>query len=122
MYSSNSVRRIRLNLGILLLLLAVFGWGVQYKTSLYAEQVPSHHSEPPAKLLSEAERADAAQAVVCVAVKNPELQHAAAGRLCVPIDLEPRRDDHQNVVCIFEASSELRPPVTTYLRGPPRRS
>jgi len=48
-------------LGILTLAFAIFGWGVQYKLSLY--DVPAGHtiSVPQAKLLSPKERSMAAQ-------------------------------------------------------------
>jgi hypothetical protein len=58
LFSNSPTHRIRLPFGTLVLLLAVFGWGLQYKTSLYQDQRSNLHSKslPPAKLLSEAER------------------------------------------------------------------
>jgi len=56
---SRRSRRSRLPIGTLVLLLAVFGWGLGYKTSLYH---PGKHfraaSPNPAKLLTETERED----------------------------------------------------------------
>lgn len=50
-------RRARLPIGTLVLLLAVFGWGLGYKISLYGFGKPSHAASPRhAKLLTEAER------------------------------------------------------------------
>jgi hypothetical protein len=43
-------------MGILLLSCAVFGWGLQYKMSLYGPVNGLSHSTPKAKLLSEKER------------------------------------------------------------------
>jgi hypothetical protein len=43
-------------MGILLLVCAVFGWGLQYKMSLYCPVNGLSHSAPEAKLLSEKER------------------------------------------------------------------
>ncbi len=52
------MHRTRFPFGTVLLLLAVFGWGLHYKTSLYQDQAQDLHSTliPPAKLLSDAER------------------------------------------------------------------
>jgi hypothetical protein len=43
-------------LGILLVALAVFGWGLQYKVSLYQSPVASANASPHANLLSQKER------------------------------------------------------------------
>jgi hypothetical protein len=53
-----SEHRVRLPIGTVVLLMAVFGWGLEYKTSLYQEPGNIFHSRslPPAKLLTEAER------------------------------------------------------------------
>lgn len=53
-------RRARLPIGTLVLLLAVFGWGLGYKVSLYNFGKPFHAASPRrAKLLTEAERCTA---------------------------------------------------------------
>ena len=45
-----------LPLGLLMLSLAVFGWGLQYKLSLYKGKDSISHLAPVAKLLSQKER------------------------------------------------------------------
>jgi hypothetical protein len=61
--ANNAARRARLPIGTLALLLAVFGWGLHYKISLYQDLECSFSSTsvPPAKLLSEAERIQVAK-------------------------------------------------------------
>lgn len=66
MPSSHSACHIRLPIGTLtlVLLLALIGWGLQYKTSLYQRDHRHSTSVPPAKLLSEAERSSASKGVI----------------------------------------------------------
>jgi hypothetical protein len=45
-----------LSFGLLVLSMAVFGWGLQYKLSLYQGKNSIAHSTPEAKLLSQKER------------------------------------------------------------------
>ena len=54
--SSGSRRAVLLPLGLLMLCLAVFGWGLQYKLSLYQAKTSIAHLTPEAKLLSQKER------------------------------------------------------------------
>lgn len=60
---SNSVGNRRcavlLPLGLLMLSMAVFGWGLQYKLSLYKSRDSISHLAPVAKLLSQKERVTA---------------------------------------------------------------
>jgi len=52
-----SADRRRVPIGTLVLLLAVFSWGLEYKTSLYHQwRNPRASANPPAKLLTDAER------------------------------------------------------------------
>ncbi len=53
-----------LALGLLMLSAAVFGWGLQYKLSLYKGKDSISHQIPEAKLLSQKERTTANQAVI----------------------------------------------------------
>jgi hypothetical protein len=53
-----------LPLGLLMLSMAVFGWGLQYKLSLYKSKDSISHIAPEAKLLSQKERPAAVQAPV----------------------------------------------------------
>lgn len=63
--SSNSQRNRRcaflLSFGLLTLSMAVFGWGLQYKLSLYQGKGSIAHLTPEAKLLSQKERPLVAQ-------------------------------------------------------------
>jgi hypothetical protein len=52
-----------LPLGLLMLSMAVFGWGLQYKLSLYQAKDSISHLTPEAKLLSQKERPVATQAM-----------------------------------------------------------
>jgi hypothetical protein len=57
MLSCKAAKKTRMPIGTLVLLLAVFAWGLQYKISLYHQGSGIHSgSAPPAKLLSDAER------------------------------------------------------------------
>ncbi len=56
-------RTILLPMGLLMLALAVFGWGLQYKLSLYQSKDSVSHLAPAAKLLSQKERPVASQSV-----------------------------------------------------------
>ena len=59
--SSGNRRAVLLPLGLLMLSLAVFGWGLQYKLSLYQAKNSIAHLTPEAKLLSQKERPATAQ-------------------------------------------------------------
>lgn len=52
----NRRRAVLLPLGLLMLSMAVFGWGLQYKLSLYQGKNSISHQAPEAKLLSQKER------------------------------------------------------------------
>jgi hypothetical protein len=60
----NHRRAVLLPLGLLLLCMAVFGWGLQYKLSLYKSKDSISHLAPEAKLLSQKERPAAVHAPV----------------------------------------------------------
>ncbi len=59
----NGHRAFLLALGLLTLSAAVFGWGLQYKLSLYHGKDSISHQIPEAKLLSQKERPATVQAV-----------------------------------------------------------
>ena len=63
--SGNTLRKRRcaflLSFGLLTLSMAVFGWGLQYKLSLYQANSSIAHLTPEAKLLSQKERPLVAQ-------------------------------------------------------------
>jgi hypothetical protein len=56
-------RAFLLPLGLLMLSMAVFGWGLQYKLSLYKSKDSISHLAPEAKLLSQRERPATGQAM-----------------------------------------------------------
>jgi hypothetical protein len=68
--SSGSRRAVLLPLGLLMLSLAVFGWGLQYKLSLYQSKDSITHLAPVAKLLSQKERPTATPGLV---TRSPEV-------------------------------------------------
>jgi hypothetical protein len=59
----NGHRAFLLALGLLMLSAAVFGWGLQYKLSLYHGKDSISHQIPEAKLLSQKERPATGQTV-----------------------------------------------------------
>jgi hypothetical protein len=54
--AENRRRAVLLPLGLLMLCMAVFSWGLQYKLSLYQSKNSIAHLAPEAKLLSQKER------------------------------------------------------------------
>jgi hypothetical protein len=81
LHSRKSLERhglaIVLPFGLLMLAMAVFAWGLQYKLSLYKSNTIAH-TAPEAKLLSEKERPLAAQALDTQAPQLPALPLAPA--------------------------------------------
>ena len=69
----NSRRAFLLALGLLTLSAAVFGWGLQYKLSLYHGKDSISHQIPEAKLLSQKERPATGQAVIVRPSELPAL-------------------------------------------------
>jgi hypothetical protein len=59
----NRRRALLLVPGLLMLCMAVFGWGLQYKLSLYQAKESKSHLAPAAKLLSQKERPSIYQSV-----------------------------------------------------------
>jgi hypothetical protein len=77
---------------VLLLALAVFGWGLHSKLSLYHIRTRASETAPIAKLLSERERpTDTAQHSI---VNHADL-HRAALAITVALPPEPRQDVRQ---------------------------
>jgi hypothetical protein len=69
----NSRRAFLLALGLLVLSAAVFGWGLQYKLSLYQRKDAVSHQMPEAKLLSQKERPATIQSVSNVSSERPAI-------------------------------------------------
>ena len=76
--SSGGRRAVLLPLGLLMLSLAVFGWGLQYKLSLYQSKNSIAHLTPEAKLLSQKERPAATQGLVARLPEVPAFPFVAA--------------------------------------------
>jgi hypothetical protein len=68
----------------LVLAMAVFGWGLHYKLSLYHTAAPATERQPEAKLLSQKERPQAASSV---ADEAPGLSHPDRAHL--PFSMVP---------------------------------
>jgi hypothetical protein len=66
-------RAFLLPFSLLMLSMAVFGWGLQYKLSLYKGKNSITHLAPEAKLLSQKERPTAAQALSDHPVEPPSV-------------------------------------------------
>ena len=58
-------------MGLLMLSMAVFGWGLQYKLSLYQGKGSITHQSPEAKLLSQKERPAAGQSLTARPAELP---------------------------------------------------
>ena len=74
-FSGNTRRKRRwaflLSFGLLTLSMAVFGWGLQYKLSLYQAKGSTAHLTPEAKLLSQKERPTVGQTQATRPVEPP---------------------------------------------------
>jgi hypothetical protein len=76
--SPGSRRAVLLPLGLLMLSVAVFGWGLQYKLSLYQSKDSITHLAPVAKLLSQKERPAATQLLAARSPEVPDFPFVAA--------------------------------------------
>jgi hypothetical protein len=116
--SGNRRRAVLLPLGLLMLSMAVFGWGLQYKLSLYQGKGSITHQSPEAKLLSQKERPAAGQQLT---VRPAELPVFPA-----LLTLAPAFGLHQ-ISALFVRSGSMRraraplPPClqAIFLRPPP---
>ncbi len=107
---SLSAHRARLPIGTLALLLGVFSWGLGYKISLYHHGKPARATaNPPAKLLTEAER----RIVPKGAITSPVLAAPVSVLSCHALAAEYRRE---------RARSAVHPLLTVEGPAPGRRS
>ncbi|MGB8535054.1 MAG: hypothetical protein WCD57_01455 [Acidobacteriaceae bacterium] len=119
--SSGSRRAVLLPLGLLMLSLAVFGWGLQYKLSLYQGKNSITHRAPEAKLLSEKERPAMAQALDAGTPELPALP-LFPGFMLVAVAFLLRRSATRYVrTGSLERSRPPRPPClqAVFFRPPP---
>lgn len=115
-----SSRRAGLPIGTIVLLVAVFGWGLQYKTSLYQDLECNLHSKslPPAKLLTEAERITASRRATTLA--------GATGMMTATVHLPAAGCEIQLAQCESDLPLAGRAPVAArrlfaklFIRPPP---
>ena len=115
---SNLDRRLkRLPLAMLLLAMAVFGWGLHYKLTLYVSGPQVQASEPAAKLLSERER-DNQNIAQSVELSKPPIEPVYVSALAFTLlVLQVRSSDFEDVGEVpradfpsLENSLFMRPP------------
>ena len=116
--SSGGRRAVLLPLGLLMLSLAVFGWGLEYKLSLYQGQNSITHQAPVAKLLSQKERPASAQAL---AAPFPEVPVLTAFVLVAMASLLRLASTRYLRTGSIERSRPPRPPClqALFFRPPP---
>jgi hypothetical protein len=119
--SSGSRRAVLLPLGLLMLSLAVFGWGLQYKLSLYQSKNSINHLTPEAKLLSQKERPAATQGLVARSPEVPAFPFVAAFVLVAVASFLRRAAARYLRTGSMEKSRPSRPPClqALYFRPPP---
>jgi hypothetical protein len=115
--SRNRRRAVLLPIGLLMLCMAVFGWGLQYKLSLYKGKDSVSHLAPVAKLLSQKERPTTGQAIAALADPPvwPVFLMLALGLGLAPADARLLRSGSRE-----EDPDPLPPPIRAlFLRPPP---
>jgi hypothetical protein len=124
MFSSRSARRVSLPVGTFSILLALIGWGLQYKTSLYYHLFQTS-PDPPAKLLSDAERPSTGRSALtsdglASVAGKVQARNASGCVLVAGCDGNPTRDDESFLlVSRVVTSSFYRPRTRFFLRPPP---
>jgi hypothetical protein len=119
--SSGSRRAVLLPLGFLMLCLAVFGWGLQYKLSLYQGKNSIAHLTPEAKLLSQKERPATAQALGAQTPEVPAFPVFAAFVFVAVASLLRQAATRYVRTGSLEQSRPARPPClqALFFRPPP---
>lgn len=111
-----------LSFGLLTLSMAVFGWGLQYKLSLYQGKGSIAHSTPEAKLLSQKERPLVAQTTLSTRPTQLPAFHLFPALLMVALAalLQPAAAGYARVGSV-EKPRALMPPClqAIFLRPPP---
>lgn len=122
MLSSSSVHRTRMPVGTLVIVFALIGWGLQYKTSLYRHFFHAS-SNPPAKLLSDAERPSIEQSTLQSSSAKVTGRKASHWALDAARDCSRGADKNRFAfVPRMIASAPRRTPVRFFLRAPPLAS
>lgn len=128
MPSLHLARRTRLPIGKLLLLVAVFGWGLQYKLSLYHHCKPAHSTaNPPAKLLTEAERTETERRATFKAAAVPVVPISLAGPsgpagLATTVDAGSSRTVAFLHLALAQAPPDHLRSARSFIRPPPPAS
>jgi hypothetical protein len=119
--SSRGRRAVLLPVGLLMLSLAVFGWGLQYKLSLYQSKDSITHLAPEAKLLSQKERPAARQALPARSPEAPAFPFVAALVLVAVASFLLRATARYLRTGSIERSRPSRPVCleTVFFRPPP---
>ena len=119
--SAGNRRAVLLPLGLLMLSLAVFGWGLQYKLSLYQGKNSITHLAPEAKLLSQKERPAATQGLGARFPEVPAFPAFAAFVLVAVASLLRQAAVRYVRTGSMERSRPPRPPClqAVFLRPPP---
>lgn len=120
MLSVKSAHRARLPIGTLGILLALIGWGLQYKTSLYFHLFQTS-PEPPAKLLSDAERPRIEHRASVTLTQKDQARDTSHGVPAACCDCEAAARDGGYVLLAARAavSPTNRPRIWFQLRAPP---
>lgn len=118
--SGKANHRAQLPIGALLLVIALFAWGLEYKTSLYKHWRHPHASSfPPAKLLTDAERPlpskRAATSYVATSPVRVSKTHALVARL----DCKSAGSEGFSLPTLQDAPSHHCPSSRFIIRAPP---
>ena len=109
-----------LPIGTAMLLVALIGWGLQYKTSLYQERYLHSPSPSPAKLLSDAERGVTSKVVLGSHNSTPLAKIAKFRAPAASYQGEPLRDEGFVQFALHAVPPEYRAFRRFSLRAPPR--
>ena len=108
---------------MLLLALAVFGWGLHYKLTLYGQSVQVRASEPAAKLLSERERESGNATDATTESSKPQLEAIVLFAIVAALMLRLSRlagiysssQRREAFRALFDESLFMRPPPAAYV-------
>ncbi len=118
--SRNSAHRAHLPIGMLALLLALFSWGLQYKISLYDHwRHPRASTEPPAKLLTDAERPLTSKRAIAFRVPLSPVQPSSPSALATQSDHRPVIGESFSPPIFQQAAAVHRPRNRFAGRAPP---
>jgi hypothetical protein len=115
-----SADRKRLPIGMLALLLAIFGWGLEYKTSLYQHWRDPHPSSiPPAKLLAEGEKCDIEKLAASSIDSSSQVKVSSQLLPAAGFERERSRFEQPLSSATFDARRKLQRQTQSFIRPPP---